>query len=251
MKKTLLILTALCLSFASLVSAKTTVYAAASLTNALQDIAQEYEKANPQQEVVFSFASSSTLAKQIEQGAPADIFISANTKWLQHLSKLGLTEKSTEKMLLGNDLVLIAPKTSTLTNVDIAQGQWISLLDQQYLSVGDPDHVPAGQYLKASLTHLNLWDKVENKLARGKDVRAALALVEQGEVPLGAVYATDAKVSNKVKIVGVFPQDSYPPVEYPMAILQGHNNPEVQHFYAYLQSPTAQQIFSRYGFAIK
>lgn len=251
MKKIILILTALCCFFSGLASAKTTVYAAASLTNALQQIASQYEKTYPQQQVVFSFASSSTLAKQIEQGAEADIFISANNKWLQHLAKQGLTEKSSEKILLGNELVLIAPSTSSLTTIDIAQGKWIDLLDQQFLAVGDPDHVPAGQYLKQSLIHLNLWDKVETKLARGKDVRAALALVEQGEVPLGVVYATDAKVSNKVKIVGVFPQDSYPPVEYPISILQGRDNAEVRNFYNYLQSPTAQNIFSHYGFSIK
>ncbi|MDG6896191.1 molybdate ABC transporter substrate-binding protein [Volucribacter amazonae] len=250
-KKLGLIFAVLALFISSVASAKTTVYAAASLTNALQDIAVAYEKQYPNHELVFSFASSSTLAKQIEQGAPADIFISANNKWLQHLSAQGLTQKDSEKPLLGNDLVLIAPISSNLTEVDIAQGEWTALLDQQFLSVGDPDHVPAGQYFKEALTNLNLWDKVEAKLARGKDVRAALALVERGEVPLGVVYGTDAKVSEKVKIVGVFPQQSYTAVEYPMAILKGHNNPEVEDFYHYLQSPTAKNIFAGYGFSIK
>ncbi|TCK01908.1 molybdate transport system substrate-binding protein [Volucribacter psittacicida] len=239
------------LLISSVVNAKTTVYAAASLTNALQDIAVAYEKEYPNNELVFSFASSSTLAKQIEQGAPADIFISANNKWLQHLSAQGFTQKSSEKLLLGNDLVLIAPISSTLTEVNIPQGEWLPLLDQQFLSVGDPDHVPAGQYLKESLVYLNLWDQVANKLARGKDVRAALALVERAEVPLGVVYGTDAKVSDKVKIVGVFPQESYTAVEYPMAILKGRDNPEVEAFYHYLQSPTAKNIFTHYGFSIK
>ncbi|PJG85855.1 molybdate ABC transporter substrate-binding protein [Conservatibacter flavescens] len=250
-KKLTLGLAAILLACSSVVQAKLTIYAAASLTNALQDVAAEYKKDKPTEDIVFSFASSSTLAKQIEEGAPADIFISANNKWMKYLSEKNLTAKNTEKVLLGNDLVMIAPKKSAVENVDISQGTWIEQLKGQFLSVGDPDHVPAGQYMKESLIKLGLWEQVEPRLARGKDVRAALALVEQSEVPLGVVYATDAKVSQKVKVVGIFPEGSYTAVEYPVAALKGRDNAEVQDFLNYLSSERAKNIFVNYGFSVK
>ena len=239
------------LGFSFAASAKVTVFAAASMTDALQQVAKDYAKQNPKNEVVFSFASSSTLAKQIEEGAPADLFISASTKWMKHLSEKGLTVKETEKLLVGNELVLISQKDSKLQNVDIAKGEWIKQLKDAYLSVGDPAHVPAGQYAEEALTKLNLWDQVKDKLARAKDVRAALALVERGEAPLGIVYATDAKVSKEVKAIGVFPQDSYKPADYPVTILKDHNNAETQAFLKYLESPEAKKVFADYGFSVK
>ncbi|UAX42947.1 molybdate ABC transporter substrate-binding protein [Pasteurella canis] len=240
-----------CLAFSVSTQAKVTVFAAASMTNALNQVAENYKKVQPEQELVFSFASSSTLAKQIEQGAPADIFISANTKWMKHLSEKALTVKETEKVLVGNELVLIAPKSSKLNDVDVEKGEWIAELKDNFLSVGDPDHVPAGQYAKEALTYLKLWDKVETKLARGKDVRAALALVERAEAPLGIVYSTDGKVSKGVKIVGVFPADSYKAIEYPIALLKEHDNTNTRAFLAYLESPEAKKVFADYGFAVK
>ena len=254
MKKLTKISTALLiagLGFSFAASAKVTVFAAASMTDALQQVAKDYAKQNPKNEVVFSFASSSTLAKQIEEGAPADLFISASTKWMKYLSEKDLTVKETEKLLVGNELVLISQKDSKLQNVDIAKGEWIKQLKDAYLSVGDPAHVPAGQYAEEALTKLNLWDQVKDKLARAKDVRAALALVERGEAPLGIVYATDAKVSKEVKAIGVFPQDSYKPADYPVAILKDHNNAETQAFLKYLESPEAKKVFADYGFSVK
>ncbi|TCP93321.1 molybdate transport system substrate-binding protein [Cricetibacter osteomyelitidis] len=244
------VLTALLLT-TGVAQAKITVFAAASMTNALQDVATEYKKTNPQEEIVFSFASSSTLAKQIEQGAPADLFISANTKWMNYLSEKGLTVKDTEKVLVGNSLVLIAPTDSKEMKVDIAQGQWINNLKNNYLSVGDPDHVPAGIYAKEALTKLNLWDFVSDKLAKAKDVRAALALVERAEAPYGIVYGTDAKATEKVKVVGEFPTDSYKAVEYPAAILKDHDNAENRTFLTYLESPEVKKVFEKYGFSVK
>lgn len=132
-----------CLAFSLSAQAKVTVFAAASMTNALNQIAEDYKKVKPDQELVFSFASSSTLAKQIEEGAPVDIFVSANTKWMKHLSDKGLTIKDTEKVLVGNELVLIAPEASQLKEVDVAKGEWVAELKDSFLSVGDPDHVPA------------------------------------------------------------------------------------------------------------
>ena len=231
--------------------AKVTVFAAASMTDTLKQVAEDYKKVNPKEEVVFSFASSSTLAKQIEEGAPADIFISASGKWMKYLSEKDLTVKDTEKLLVSNELVLIANKDSKLQNVDIAKGEWIKQLNNSYLSVGDPAHVPAGQYAEEALTKLNLWDQVKDKLARGKDVRAALALVERAEAPLGIVYATDAKVSKDVKTVGVFPQDSYKPADYPVAILKDHKNAETEAFLKYLESDAAKKVYVQYGFTAK
>lgn len=240
-----------CLAFSVSAQAKVTVFAAASMTNALNQIAQDYKKGKPEQEIVFSFASSSTLAKQIEQGAPADIFVSANKKWMTHLSDNGLTIKDSEQVLAGNELVLIAPQASQLKDVDVAKGEWIAELKENFLSVGDPDHVPAGQYAKEALTNLKLWDKVEAKLARGKDVRAALALVERAEAPLGIVYSTDGKVSEGVKIVGVFPVGTYKAVEYPVALLKDRDNAESRAFLNYLNSAEAKKVLASYGFSVK
>ena len=245
------LLLALCLGLSATASAKVTVFAAASMTDALQQIADQYQKEKPDDQVVFSFASSSTLAKQIEEGAPADLFVSASNKWMKYLSDKNLTVKETEKVLVGNELVLIAPANSAANTVDLAKGEWIGGLKDSYLSVGDPAHVPAGQYAEEALTKLNLWDQVKDKLARAKDVRGALALVERAEAPYGIVYSTDAKVSKGVKTVAVFPQDSSKAVEYPVAILQEHDNAETRAFLNYLQSDAAKKVFVEYGFSVK
>ena len=254
MKKLTKISTALLiagLGFSFAASARVTVFAAASMTDALQQVAKDYAKQNPKNEVVFSFASSSTLAKQVEEGAPADIFVSASNKWMKYLSEKDLTVKETEKVLVGNDLVLIAPEKSTVNSVDIAKGEWINALKDSYLSVGDPAHVPAGQYAEEALTKLNLWDKVQERLARAKDVRGALALVERAEAPYGIVYSTDAKISQQVKTVAVFPADSHKPVVYPVSILKDHDNTDSRDFLKYLESDAAKKVLVGYGFSAK
>ena len=246
---TALLIAGMGVSFAA--SAKVTVFAAASMTDALQQIADQYQTEKPNNTVVFSFASSSTLAKQVEEGAPADLFISASKKWMEYLSDKNLTVKETEKVLVGNELVLIAPAKSAVNSVDIAKGEWIKGLKDSYLSVGDPAHVPAGQYAEEALTNLNLWDQVKDRLARAKDVRGALALVERAEAPYGIVYSTDAKVSKDVKAVGVFPKDSHKPIEYPVAILKDRDNADTRDFLNYLESSAAKKIFVEYGFSVK
>ena len=254
MKKLTKISTALLiagLGFSFAASAKVTVFAAASMTDALQQVAKDYAKQNPKNEVVFSFASSSTLAKQIEEGAPADIFVSASNKWMKYLSEKDLTVKETEKVLVGNDLVLIAPAKSAVNSLDIAKAEWINALKDSYLSVGDPAHVPAGQYAEEALTKLNLWDKVQDRLARAKDVRGALALVERAEAPYGIVYSTDAKISQQVKTVAVFPADSHKPVVYPVSILKDHDNTDSRDFLKYLESDAAKKVLVGYGFSAK
>ncbi|EFE93924.1 Molybdate-binding periplasmic protein precursor [Serratia odorifera] len=228
---------------------KITVFAAASLTNALQDIAEQYQQGKNVQ-VVSSFASSSTLARQIEQGAPADLFISADQQWMDYAIDKEQMVADSRYTLLGNDLVLIAARDAKLDKVAItAQTDWARLLDGGRLAVGDPDHVPAGIYAKQALQSLKAWPRLEPTLARANNVRSAMALVERQEAPLGIVYGSDAVASDKVKVIGVFPAESHKPVEYPMAIVKGHDSPSVSAFYTYLKSPQAAAIFQRYGFS--
>ncbi|MDI9220970.1 molybdate ABC transporter substrate-binding protein [Pantoea sp. EA-12] len=230
---------------------KITVFAAASLTNALQEIATQYQKKTGV-EVVSSFASSSTLARQIDQGAPADLFISADQQWMDDVVAKKSVVDSTRYTLLGNDLVLVAPKSDSAKAVTInAQTDWKSLLKGERLAVGDPDHVPAGIYAKEALQKLGAWETLSPQLAPANNVRAALALVERNESPYGIVYGSDAVASDKVQVVGRFPEDSHKPVEYPVAIVKEHQNATVEAFYKYLQGPDAAAVFKQYGFTPK
>jgi len=230
---------------------KITVFAAASLTNALQEIATQYQKKTGI-EVVSSFASSSVLARQIDQGAPADLFISADQQWMDDVVGKNSVVTRTRYTLLGNDLVLIAPKSDAAKTVTINnQTDWKSLLKGERLAVGDPDHVPAGIYAKEALQKLGAWDALSPQLAPANNVRAALALVERNETPYGIVYGSDAVASEKVQVVGRFPEDSHKPVEYPMAIVKDHQNATVEAFYNYLQGPDAAAVFKQYGFTPK
>ncbi|MGS0626504.1 molybdate ABC transporter substrate-binding protein [Photorhabdus asymbiotica] len=227
---------------------KVTVFAAASLTNALDDISRQY-KQEKKGDVVVSYASSSTLARQIEQGAPADIFISADQQWMDYVAGKKLIINKTRFTILGNQLVLIAPQDSKFDQLEInKETKWKSLLNGGRLAVGDPDHVPVGIYAKESLQYLGGWEMVNPLLARTSNVRSGMALVERAEVPLGIVYGSDAVASDKVKVVGIFPEESHKPIEYPMAIIKDHSNPVVLSFYEYLKTPEAAAIFKRYGF---
>lgn len=225
-----------------------TVFAAASLTNAMQDIASRY-KQEKGVTVVSSFASSSTLARQIEQGAPADLFISADQQWMDDAVAKKSVITSSRYTLLGNDLVLIAPRSAAAKEVTLdPQTDWKTLLHGERLAVGDPDHVPAGIYAKEALQKLGAWEGVAPSLAPANNVRAALALVERNETPYGIVYGSDAVASDKVQVVGHFPATSHKPVEYPMAIVNDHDNAAVKAFYDYLKGPQAAAIFKHYGF---
>lgn len=225
-----------------------TVFAAASLTNAMQDIASQYQKEKGVM-VVSSFASSSTLARQLEQGAPADLFISADQQWMDDAVAKKSVITRTRYTLLGNDLVLIAPRSAAAKAVTLdPQTDWKTLLHGERLAVGDPDHVPAGIYAKEALQKLGVWDGVAPALAPANNVRAALALVERNETPYGIVYGSDAVASDKVQVVGRFPANSHKPVEYPMAIVNYHDTATVKAFYDYLKGPQAAAIFKHYGF---
>ena len=230
--------------------AKITVFAAASTTNAINDIITLFTGEKNGQ-VAVSFASSSTLAKQINQGAPADVYLSANPKWMDFLEKNHMIEPGTRFDLLGNRLVLIAPLESSMA-ITIAPGfDLAGLLGQEKLAMGDPDHVPAGIYGKQALTFLGVWSKVVSNVARSKDVRAALMLVERGEAPLGVVYATDAAISKKVKIVGLFPENTHPAITYPVALVAGKATPGTRAFLEFLKTKEAGAIFEKYGFSLR
>lgn len=226
-----------------------TVFAAASLTDALQAIAADYRKEGGG-EVRFSFAASSTLARQVEAGASADIFISANPDWMDYLAGKNLIVTTTRVAPLGNALVMIAPTDSPLTSVKIEKGFDISALvgPGNRIATGDPAHVPVGIYAQKTFQSLGIWSGAEPLLARTDSVRAALALVERGEAPLGIVYATDAQASNGVKIVSVFPPDSYPPITYPFVIVAGRDTPAVRRFFEKVTGGSAAQVYERFGF---
>ncbi|MGV6988667.1 molybdate ABC transporter substrate-binding protein [Testudinibacter sp. P80/BLE/0925] len=251
LKKSLLLLALAVFSLPSFAQQKLTVFAAASMTNVLQESAETYKKQQPGSDIVFSFASSSVLARQIDEGAPADMFISANLKWADFLQQKGKIIADSREIIAGNKLVMIAPKSAGELKFDLNNDQWLSYLGKNFLSVGDPEHVPAGIYAKAALTKLNQWDKVEKQLARAANVRAALTLVERGEAPLGIVYATDAAASDKVQVVGVFPDGSYEAVEYPAAIVSGHDSQAARDFMAFLRSDAGKVILQKYGFSVE
>jgi molybdate transport system substrate-binding protein len=226
-----------------------TVFAAASMKNAVDDINAAFTKATGIK-VVASLAASSALAKQIEQGAPADVFASADLAWMDYLDQKKLIKDGTRSNLLGNKLVLIAPKDSKLSNVKIEQGFDIAkLAGDGRIAVADVRAVPAGKYAKAALEKLGSWAAAEKKLAPAENVRAALALVGRGEAPLGIVYETDAKIEPNTKIVGHFPDGSYPPIVYPVA-LTANAKPEAQKYLDALRSAASKATFEKYGFTV-
>ena len=223
-------------------------FAAASLKNALDAIDAQYEK-DTGKKVTVSLAASSTLAKQIESGAPADLFISADLDWMDYLAKKDLIKADTRKNLLGNELVLIAPKDSA-TAISIAPGfDLAKALGGGKLAMADTSAVPAGKYGKAALEKLGVWDKVSGQIAQAENVRAALALVARGEA-LGIVYQTDAAAEPGVKFVATFPADTHPPIIYPIALLAGSKNPDAAAYLAYLEGAAAKPHFEKQGFVI-
>lgn len=226
------------------------IFAAASTKNAAEEIGELYGSESGDK-VTFSFAASSDLAKQIENGAPAALFISADTKWMDYLAERNLIVADSRRDLLGNSLVLIAPADSGLTVRLAPDAPIADLIGDGKLAMGEPEAVPAGRYGKAALETLGIWSAIEPKVVRTKDVRAALALVERGEAAAGIVYSTDAAISRKVKVVGEFPADSYPPIVYPVAIVAGKDDPSARSFHAFLNGPKARAIFLEQGFKVE
>lgn len=225
-----------------------TVFAAASLTNAVQEIARAWQ-AEGGTPVATSFAAASTLAKQIENGAPADVFISADLRWMDYLQERQQIDAASRITLLGNRLVLIVPAGRSLA-VEFTPGFPIAQAFSGRLAVGDPSNVPVGLYAKEAFTALGWWEQLQPRLAPTADVRAALRLVETGEVEAGVVYATDAAASAKVAVAALVPESLHKPVRYPAA-LTASANPAARGFLAYLRSPAATAVFTRLGFSVR
>lgn len=226
-----------------------TVFAAASLRNALDDANAAFSKATDIK-LVASYAASSALVKQIEQGAPAAVFISADLKWMDYAIEHRLVAADTRVHLLGNRLVLVAPKDSKLDHVAILQGFDIAkLAGDGRIAVANVQAVPAGRYAKAALESLGAWPAAEPKLAMAENVRAALAYVARGETAIGIVYETDARIEPGVKIVGRFPQGSHPPITYAVAATAATTNAAAARYLRFLRTAAAKAIFERYGFS--
>lgn len=222
------------------------VFAAASLTNALQEIGAAYEKTAPVH-IRMSFDASSNLAHQIEAGARADIFVSADVQWMDYLESRHLIQNTTRRNVVGNRLVLIAPAGSQLRLTIAPHFALAAALGDGRLAVADPDSVPAGLYARAALTALGVWDEVAGRLARAENVRAALKYVARGETPLGIVYASDALIEKNVRVVDTFPAATHEPIVYPAALTSSAKG-EGAGFLAYLLGPQGRGVFEKYGF---
>jgi molybdate transport system substrate-binding protein len=226
------------------------VFAAASLRNALDAADMAYQRESGTR-ITVSYAASGTLAKQIENGAPADLFFSADPVWMDYVEAQHLLKAGSRIDLLGNRLVLIAAKDSRVA-IEIKPGfDFAALLGRDRLAIGDPVSVPAGSYAKAALEKLGLWGSLQGRLAPTADVRAALTLVSRGEAPLGIVYASDVAADPGVKIVARFPPESHPPIIYPLAVLAHATKPEADAYRAWLASPSAAPFFEQQGFTVR
>lgn len=227
-----------------------TVFAAASLKNALDEASFAFTQATANRTAI-SYAASSALAKQIEQAAPADLFVSADLDWMDYLAGKDLIDAATRTNLVGNRLVLIAPASSTAT-LEIKPGfDLAAAIGGSKLATGDVKSVPAGKYAKAALEKLGVWDAVAPRIAPTENVRAALALVAQGEAAFGIVYETDAKAEPKVKVIGVFPHETHPPILYPIAVIKGASSPDAaKAFLTFLKTPAVAALFTKHGFTV-
>ncbi len=236
----------LSISFTVNAASNLKVYAASSMTNAIDEIVHDFQK-KYNITVTPVYGGSSSIARQIMSGAPADIFISANTKWMDYLVDSGVINSDSVTQLARNRLVLIAPIYSSSTSFDLSNARgWVTALDGHRLALGNPSSVPAGMYAKESLATLGVWSEVQDKIAPAKNVRLALALVERGEAPLGVVYKTDAQLTDKVKVIAEFAADTHTAIVYPAAII--NDSSESKYFFQYLQSDEANSVFAQYGF---
>jgi molybdate transport system substrate-binding protein len=226
-----------------------TVFAAASLKNALDEIAAAWKQAQGKQTRI-AYGASPALARQIEAAAPADIFLSADPDWMDYVDQRKLLRPASRANLLANRIVLIAPKDSSI-DLKIEKGFALrAALAGGRLAMANTDSVPAGKYGKAALEALGVWSTVQDRVAQAENVRAALLLVSRGEAAAGIVYQTDAAADSNVRIIGTFPQDTHSPIVYPIAILQSSKNPDAAAFVAFLKTPTAARLFEKQGFSL-
>jgi molybdate transport system substrate-binding protein len=226
------------------------IFAAASLKNALDEIAATWSKDTGKPAPKISYAASSALAKQMEQGAPADMFISADLDWMDYVQGKNLIKNDTRFNLLGNKIVIIAPKDSKTTSLAIRGDDLAKALAGGRLSMANVESVPAGKYGKAALEKLGAWNAAKDSIAQAENVRAALLLVGRGEAPLGIVYSTDAAAEPNVRIVATFPDDSHPPIIYPAALTKESSNADARAFLDFLRSAKARSAFEKQGFTV-
>ncbi|PLX71469.1 MAG: molybdate ABC transporter substrate-binding protein [Denitrovibrio sp.] len=246
MKKLLLFLSMLTVMTAY--AEKITIYSAASTTNAVKEISEMYTQKTGVT-IVPSFASSGTLAKQISNSAPADIYIAANQKWMDWLKENDFIEKGTDKHLLANRLALVASKSSNVHTQKLDNATAVKLINSaKRLAIADPAHAPAGKYAQKTLESLGVWADIQSKTARVQTVRVALAMVERDAVPLGIIYSSDAALSEKVKVVGLFDEELHGSIRYQYAIVKGKETKLVRDFYNFLISDAAIDIYNKYGF---
>jgi molybdate transport system substrate-binding protein len=248
-RKTFLVLLALLTSAAAAAepaSRPLTVFAAASLGSVLDRLGEDFTRATGVP-VRFSFAASSVLARQVEAGAGADVFVSADQQWMDYLEQRGRIQKSSRRDLLGNRLALVAPADSRVELQVVAGMQLAAALGSGRLATGDPDSVPVGRYARQALTSLGVWNEVADRLVRADDARSALLFVARGEAPLGIVYATDARVDPRVRLVGLFPAESHLPIIYPVALIAGAG-PDATRFLYFMRGETGRSIFASAGF---
>lgn len=230
-------------------AAEVTVFAATSVTNAFEEVGALY-RARTGNTLRQSFASSSTLAKQIESGAPANLFVSADEQWMDWVAQRGLTVAGSRRVLFANRLVLVTPADRPPMHLRLGPGLDLPTLlgARGRLATGDPSHVPVGRYARQALETLGVWATAEPRLVRADSARAALALVERGEVPAGIVYATDAAVSKKVRVAAVFPEGSHATIAYPIALVARHDTAAARDFFEFLQGDQAQAVYRKHGF---
>ena len=233
----------------SAIAADLTVFAAASLKEALDEQARQFETAT-RNKVIVAYGASSALAKQIEAAAPADLFVSADPDWMDYIAQRSLLAPGTRSNLLRNTLVLVAPASSKATLKIAPNFGLAAALRTEKLAMANPDSVPAGKYGKSALEKLGVWTSVERQVARAENVRAALALVSRGEAPFGIVYSTDALADKRVKIVDTFPPDSYPPIVYPAAVIASSKSAAARSLLDYLRSAPARAVWEKYGFGL-
>lgn len=248
-RQTFVVIFTLMMTTSSFAVDKINVFAAASLKNALDAVGASW-KADTSKEATLTYAASNALAKQIEAGAPADVFVSADLTWMKYLSEKSLIAKNSEVQLLGNEIVLVAAKDSKIDLKIEKDFKLAEAIGSSKLAMGNVDSVPAGKYGKAALEKLEVWSSVEGKVAQAENVRAALKLVDSGEAELGIVYVTDAKADVSVKVVGTFPGDSHAPIIYPAGLVAASKNADAAEFLKYLQSDKAKAIFKGQGFIV-
>ncbi|MDX2219758.1 MAG: molybdate ABC transporter substrate-binding protein [Burkholderiales bacterium] len=230
-------------------AAEVRIFAAASLKESLDAVSRKFEQSSGHK-VIAVYAASSALARQIENGAPADLFFSADIDWLDYLTQRNLTVQSSRRDLLGNELVLISPVSRNVSVALAPNAPLAAALGDSRLAIANPDVVPAGKYARAALTHLQLWKQVENKLARAENVRVALQFVARGESTLGVVYRTDALAEKQVRIVATFPPSSHPPIVYPVVKLKAASTPAADALLKFLAGSEAAAIWRQHGFSV-